>query len=169
MNCTEISDLLPEYIRRRLPADEVAAVRGHLSACPACAEAYEAELAFTQTIRGMDAPAPMHLLPQIMASVRVQPQHKPAFRLRPLDVVVALAAAFALYGMFIGVRALQYVTPFIVDTLNLRALFGNGLSTTLVLAAIFGAIGLAISIPVAAFVHRATTSQPRTPYISGPF
>jgi anti-sigma factor RsiW len=168
MNCIEIVDLLPEYIRRRLPAEEVAAVRAHLSACPACAEAYEAELAFTQTLRGTDASAPMHLLPEIMASVRTQPQHKPTFRLRPLDIVFALAAACGLYGMVIGVRALQFVAPFVVDTLDPRTLFGDGLSTTLLLAAIFGAIGLAISIPVAAIVHRAM-SRPREPYAPSPF
>jgi anti-sigma factor RsiW len=157
MNCIQIAELLPEYLRRRLPAEEEAAVRAHLSACPECAEVYETELAFAQMLRGTDAPAPALLLPQIMASVRVQPQHRPAFRLRPLDVVFALAAAFALYGMFIGVSALRAIFPFVVDTVDPKALFSGTTGMVLLLTAICSVIGLAISLPVAAAVHTATT------------
>lgn len=163
MNCNEMMDVLPEYIRRRLPAEEAAIVRVHLSTCPACAAAYDAELAFEHALRGTDAPAPTDLLPQIMASVRTQPQHRPTFQLRPLDIVFAVAAAFALYGMFIAGRALWVVVPFVVDTLDLRSIFGGTLGTTLILAAIFSVIGLAISIPVAAMVQNAT-NRSREPY-----
>ncbi len=165
MTCTEIADLLPEYIRRRLPAEEAAAVRAHLSACPACAEAYEAELAFTQALRGTDAPPPAHLLPQIMASVRVQPQHKPTLRPQFLDLVAALVAGVALYGMIIGVRALWYVVPLVVDALDFRALLSGSMGVVLVLAAVFGFVGLAISLTVAALVQT-TTGRMREPYAS---
>jgi anti-sigma factor RsiW len=165
MNCIEIADLLPEYIRRRLPAEEAAIVRAHLSTCAACAAAYEAELAFQHALGGLDAAPPAQLLPQIMASVRVQPQHKPAFHLRPLDLVYALAAAFALYGLFIAGQALWFVFPFVADALNLRALFDDALRTALILAAIFSVVGLAISIPVAALVQNAT-NRTREPYPS---
>src|SRR5262249_48091814 len=144
MNCNEMMDLLPEYIRRRLPEEESAAVRAHLATCPACAEEYDAELAFEHALRGSDAPAPAHLLPQIMASVRTQPQHTPAFRLRLLDVVFALAAAFAVYGLFIAARALWFVVPFVVETLDPRSFLSSTLGMMLVLTVIFSMIGLAI-------------------------
>jgi anti-sigma factor RsiW len=165
MNCSTMIDLLPEYIRRRLSAEESAAVRAHLATCPACAEAYEEELAFEHTIHGVDAPAPPQLLPQIMASVRTQPQHRPSFRVRTLDIVFALAAAFALYGMFIGVNAFRAIFPLIADTLNLGALLSGSTGLILLLTVISGIIGLAISLAVAAIVQSAA-NRTREPYIS---
>jgi hypothetical protein len=98
-------------------------------------------------------------LPQIMASVRVQPQHRPAFRLRPLDVVFALAAAFALYGMFIGATALRAIFPFVVDTIDPEALFSGTTGMILLLTGGCAIVGLAISLPVAAAVHTMTSRE----------
>ena len=163
MNCSTMIDLLPEYIRRRLSVEESAAVRAHLATCPTCAEVYEEELAFEHMIHGVDAPAPPQLLPQIMASVRTQPQHRPSFRVRTLDIVFALAAAFALYGMFIGVNALQAIFPLIADTLNLGALLSGSTGLILLLTVVSGLIGLMVSLAVAAIVQNAA-NRTREPY-----
>jgi predicted anti-sigma-YlaC factor YlaD len=165
MNCTDIADLLPDYLRRRLPAAEEQAIRGHLATCPACAAAYEEELAFEHMLHGTDAPTPAYLLPQIMASVRVQPQHKPAFRLRPLDIVFALAAACALYGMFVAANALGAIVPFIIDTLDLRSFFSGATGLILLLTVACTVIGVGVSVAVAA-VMNGTVSRSREPYTS---
>src|SRR3954469_3862721 len=100
-----IVPLLPESLRRGLPAEEAAAVRAHLSACPACAAAYEEELAFAALARGTDQPAPGFLMAQVMAGGRAEPRQLPAFRVRPLDFVLAIATAGALFGLGVGVLA----------------------------------------------------------------
>ena len=154
MNCTEITPLLPEYIRRRLPAAQEAAVRAHLSACPACAAAYEDELAFGSLVRGTDMPAPAHLMAQVMAGVRAEPRQAPTFRIRPLDFVLAIAAAAMLYGLGVGLLALRAISPVITGLFDPSALLADGLTVrALTLGALWAVVGLAISIPIAAAMH----------------
>ncbi len=156
MNCSAIVPLLPEYIRRRLPTAEMAAVRAHLSACPACAAAYEDELVFGALMHGTDEAAPPHMLARVMADVRAEPQQMPAFRLRPLDLLLAVAIVAIVGGFGIGAFSLWAISPILTTMLDLRALFGGDeTAATLVLAALWGLVGLAISVPVAAVVHAA--------------
>jgi hypothetical protein len=160
MNCTEITPLLPEYIRRRLPAAQEAAVRAHLSACPACAAAYEEELAFGSLVRGTDMPAPAHLMAQVMAGVRAEPRQAPTFRIRPLDFVLAIAAAAMLYGLGVGLLALRAISPVITGIFDPSALLADGLTVrTLTLGALWAIVGLAISIPIAAAMHLALRNR----------
>jgi len=154
MNCTAITPLLPEYIRRRLPAAQEAVVRAHLSACPVCAAAYEDELAFGALAHGSDLPAPAHLMAQVMAGVYAEPRQAPAFRVRPLDFVLAITAAVVLYGMGVGLLALRAISPVITGFFDPRALLADGLTVrTLTLAGLWAIVGLAISIPIAAAMH----------------
>ncbi len=156
MNCPEITALLPEYIRRRLPATEMAAVRAHLSACPACAAAYEDELAFDTLLRGTDETAPPQMLARVMAEVRAESRQLPAFRLRPLDLLLAVAIVAIVGGLGIGALSLWEISPILTNSLDLRALFGGDqTAATLVLAALWGLVGLVISLPIAAVVHAA--------------
>lgn len=165
MDCAAITDLVPEYIRRRLPAAGAAAARAHLATCATCAAAYEEELAFARMLHGTDAATPPQMLPQIMASVRAAPQIVPASRLRPLDVAVAFACAIALSGMIVAVGALQAILPVIGSALDLRALFGGSAGSLLLLTVVFSGIGLAIILGVGAAVHTAT-NRARDPYLS---
>lgn len=154
MNCAEITALLPEYIRRLLPGAQEADVRAHLSTCPACAAAYEDELAFGALARGTDSPAPAHLMAQVMAGVRAEPRQVPKFRVRPLDFALAIAAAGLLYGLAFGLLALRAVSPIITDFFDPRGLLADGVTVrTLTLAALWAVVGLAISIPIAATMH----------------
>lgn len=154
MDCAAIVELLPEYIRRRLPGDQEAAVRAHLSACPACAAAYEGELAFGALARGTDSPAPAHLMARVMAEVRAEPRQMPTFRVRPLDFALAIAAAGVLYALAIGLLSLRAVSPVIATFFDPRALLADGLTLrTLTLAALWAIVGLAVSIPIAAMTH----------------
>jgi F0F1-type ATP synthase membrane subunit c/vacuolar-type H+-ATPase subunit K len=160
MNCTEITPLLPEYIRRRLPTAEEAAVRAHLSACPACAAAYEDELAFGSLMHGTDAPAPAHLMARVMAGVRAEPRQAPTFRIRPLDFVLAIAAAAMLYGLGVGLLALREISPVITGIFDPSALLADGLTVrALTLGALWAVVGLAISIPIAAAMHAALRNR----------
>lgn len=154
MNCTSIVALLPEYIRRRLPTEHEAAVRAHLSTCPVCAAAYEEELAFGSMAHGTDAPVPAHLMAQVMAGVRAEPRQVAAFRVRPLDFVLAIAAAVVLYGLGFGLLALRAVSPLITDFFDPRTFLADGLTLrTLTFAALWAIVGLAVSIPIAAGMH----------------
>ncbi len=154
MNCIEITPLLPDYIRRRLPAAQEAVVRAHLSICPMCAAAYEDELAFGALAHGSDLPAPAHLMALVMAGVRAEPRQAPAFRVRPLDFVLAIAAAVVLYGLGFGLLALRAISPVISGFIDPRALLADGLTVrTLTLAALWAIVGLAVSIPIAAAMH----------------
>ena len=160
MNCTEITPLLPEYIRRRLPTAQEAAVRAHLSACAACAAAYEDELAFGSLVRGTDMPAPTQLMAQVMAGVRAEPRQVPTFRVRPLDFVFAIAAAFVLYGLGFGLLALRAISPVIIDIFDPHAFLADGLTVrALTLGALWASGGLAISIPIAAAMHAVIRSR----------
>jgi anti-sigma factor RsiW len=160
MNCTEITPLLPEYIRRRLPTAEEAAVRAHLSACPACAAAYEDELAFGSLMHGTDAPAPAHLMARVMAGVRAEPRQAPTFRIRPLDFVFTIAAAAMLYGLGVGLLALRAISPVITGIFDPSALLADGLTVrALTLGALWAVVGLAISIPIAAAMHAALRNR----------
>jgi len=154
VTCAEIVALLPEYIRRRLPGDQEAAVRAHLSDCPVCAAAYEDELAFGAMARGTDLPAPAHLMARVMAGVRAEPRQAPVFRVRPFDFVLAIAAAAVLYGLVVGLLALRAISPVITDVLDPSALLADGLTVrTLTLAALWAIVGLTVSIPIAATMH----------------
>jgi anti-sigma factor RsiW len=154
MTCVAAVALLPEYVRRRLPGDEAAAVRAHLSACPACAAAYEEELAFAALARGTDLPAPAHLMAQVMAGVRAEPRQLPTFRVRALDFVFAIAGAVALFGLGVGLLALRAISPLFTNFFDPRALLADGLTLrALTLAALLGVVGLALGIPIAATMH----------------
>ncbi len=104
--CT-IAGLLPEYLYRRLPPVETERVRRHIADCPACAAAYEYELALSQLARGADAPAPPHLFAAIMGEVHVTPQAMPHFRVTVFDVLLAIAATAACVGVFLGLDGLR--------------------------------------------------------------
>lgn len=99
--------LLPEYVYRRLPAPEMERVRQHLGACPACAAAYEAEHALSRIGRGAEETAPPHLFATVMQVVRAEPRQVPAFRVRPLDLLLAALATLALFGTLLGFEALR--------------------------------------------------------------
>jgi F0F1-type ATP synthase membrane subunit c/vacuolar-type H+-ATPase subunit K len=154
MNCAEITPLLPEYIRRRLPSAQEVVVRAHLSACPACAAAYEDELAFGALTHGSDMPAPAHLMAQVMAGVRAEPRQMPKFRVRPLDFVLTIAAAVVLYGLGFGLLALRAISPVITGFFDPSTLLADGLTVrALTLAGLWAVVGLAVSIPIAATMH----------------
>jgi anti-sigma factor RsiW len=156
MMCAEIAPLLPEYVRRRLPPAQEATVRAHLSACPACAAAYEEELAFTAMVRGTDTPAPALLMPSVMASVRAEPRQMPRFGVRPLDFVLAIGAASALGGLVLGLLSLWAISPIFADMFDLRALLAGGVTDrTITLVALWAVVGLTISLTATAGVHAA--------------
>lgn len=161
MNCTEIVVLLPEYVRRRLLPDQEATVRAHLSACDACAAAYEDELAFGSLAHATDAPVPPQMLAQVMASVRAEPRQAPAFRLRPLDVVVAVAIATALAGVAFGLLSLQRISSVLTSMFDPAALLNDPTTRTIAFAILWGAIALVCSLPLAAGVYVAYTRSRR--------
>lgn len=119
--CVDVSPLLPDYLRRRLPAERHTAVREHLAACVACATAFDAERDFSALIGGTDAAPPPALFTHVMAQVRDEPR-LPAFRVRPHDVLLALGGTAAALGMLFGVMSLLVVLP------PVTTLTANGLS-----------------------------------------
>ena len=164
MICIEIVSLLPEYIRRRLPATEEAAVRAHLSACPACAAAYEGELAFGAMARGADMPAPPVVMMRVMASVRAEPRQAAPFRVRALDFVLAIGAALAAGGLVVGLLSLWQISPLFSDLFNPRALLDDGLALgTITLAALWAIVGLAVIVPIAVMAYAAMVRSRRAP------
>ncbi|MDQ2784331.1 MAG: zf-HC2 domain-containing protein [Chloroflexota bacterium] len=164
MTCSEIVALLPEYIRRRLLATEEAAVRAHLSACPACAAAYEDELAFGAMARGADTPVPPMVLARVMAGVYAEPRQAAAFRVRALDFVLAIGAALAAGGLVIGLLSLWQIRPLVTDLFDPRALLDDGRTLgTITVAALWVVVGLAVSLPIAAMVYAAILRSRRAP------
>jgi len=164
MTCTEIVTLLPEYIRRRLPAAQEAAVRAHLSACSACAAAYEDELAFGAMTRGADMPAPPVVMARVMAGVDAEPRQAAAFRVRALDFVLAIGAALAAGGLVVGLLSLWQISPLFTDLFDPRALLDDGLTLgTITLAALWAIVGLAVILPIAAMVYAAIVRNRRAP------
>lgn len=164
MICADVAALLPEYIRRRLPAGPEAAVRAHLSACPACAAIYEDELAFGALARGTDISAPPYLMTRVMVSVRATPRQEARYRVRALDVVCAIAAALVFAGLVFGLRSLWTVTPLFADLFDASALLADGLTLhTIALAALWAVVGLSMSLPVAAIVHASIMRSRRAP------
>lgn len=158
MRCEEIVTLLPEYVRRRLPAAEEASVRAHLSTCAACAAAYEDELAFGAIAHGTDAPAPPLLMAQVMAGIRAEPRQAAPFRVRALDFVFAIGAALAAGGLVVGLLSLWQISPLFADSLDPGTLFATGLTVrTIVLAALWAIVGLSVSLPIAATMHAIIT------------
>lgn len=149
MNCADITALLPEYIRRRLPAAQGATVRAHLAACPACAAAYEEELAFGSLAQATDSPTPPFLMARVMADVRAEPRQMPAFRVCPLDFAVAFALALALGGLTVAALSLWSISPLITDALAPDAWFTGVTAQTLALASLWAAIVIGCSIPIA--------------------
>ena len=164
MTCMEIVTLLPEYIRRRLPAAREAAVRAHLSTCPACAAAYEDELAFGALARGADMPAPPVVMTRVMAGVRAEPRQAMPFRVRALDFVLAIGAALAAGGLVIGLLSLWQISPLFTDLFDPRTLLDDGLTLgTITLAALWATVGLAVILPIAAMVYAAMVRSRRAP------
>ncbi|GEM_PF-3821358 len=164
MICTDIAALLPEYIRRRLPAAQEAAVRAHLSGCPACAAAYEDELAFGAKVRGTDMPAPPALMAQVMAGVRAEPHQAAPYRVRALDFVLAIGAALAVGGLVFGLLSLWKISPLFTDLFDPGALLGGSLTVrAIILAALWAIVGLCVSLPIAATMHAAIMRSRRAP------
>ncbi len=164
MICTDVAALLPDYIRRRLPAMQEAAVRAHLSTCPACAATYEDELAFGGMARGTDIPAPAHLMTQVMTSVRAEPRQPAPFRVRALDFALAIGAALAMGGVVFGLLSLWQIGPFFADLFDPGTLLAGGLTIrTLILALLWAIVGLAVSLPIAAMTHAAVMRNRRAP------
>ncbi len=154
MQCAEIIALLPEYVRRRLPADQTATVRAHLSDCAECATAYEDELSFSTALRGTDMPAPAFLMTQVMANVRAEPRQVQTFRVRALDFVFAIAAAFTLGGLTLAVLSLRAISPVFANLFDPHTLLPDGLTSRTLTLAVLGAIVLlAVCIPIAAMMH----------------
>ncbi len=149
MNCANTTALLPEYIRRRLPAAQEATVRAHLAACLACAAAYEEELAFGSLAHATDSPTPPLLMARVMAGVRAEPRQMPTFRVRPLNFTVVFALAFALGGLTVAALSLWSISPLIADALAPDAWFTGVTAQTLSLAGLWAVIVLACSIPIA--------------------
>jgi uncharacterized membrane protein len=105
-------------------------------------------------VHGTDQPTPTHLMAGVMAGVRAEPRQMPTFRLRPLDFVLAIAAAVALYGLGLGLLALRAISPIITDFFDPRALLADGLTVrALTLGALWAVVGLVVSIPIAAMMH----------------
>jgi anti-sigma factor RsiW len=164
MTCREIVTLLPEYVRRRLPATQEAAVRAHLSICPACAAAYEVELSFGALIHGTDAPAPPVVMVQVMAGIRAEPRQAAPFRVRALDFVFAIGAALAVGGLAFGLLSLWTISPLVTDRFDPGAFLADGLTLrTMTLAALWAIVGLCVSLPIAATIHALLTRSRRTP------
>lgn len=164
MTCSEIVTLLPEYIRRRLPANEEAAVRAHLSVCPACAAAYEDELVFGAMARGADRPVPPVVMARVMAGVRAEPRQAMPVRVRALDFVLAIGAALAAGGLVIGLLSLWQISPLFIDLFDPRALLDDGLTVrTITLAALWAVVGLAVSLPIAAMISAAIARSRHAP------
>ncbi len=164
MTCMEIVTLLPEYIRRRLPAAQEAAVRAHLSTCPVCATAYEDELAFGAMVHGTDAPAPPDLMAQVMSSVRAEPRQAAPFRVRALDFVFAIGAALAVGGLALGLLSLWKISPVITDLFDPGAFLAGGLTVrTITLAALWAIVGLAVTLSIAAMVYATMSRNHRAP------
>ncbi|HEY7909903.1 MAG TPA: zf-HC2 domain-containing protein [Thermomicrobiales bacterium] len=164
MTCREIVILLPEYVRRRLLVAQEAAVRAHLSICPACAAAYEDELAFGALVHGTDAPAPPILMAQVMADIRAEPRQAAPFRVRALDFVLAIGAALAVGGLVFGLLSLWTISPIITDRLDPGTLLAGDLTVrTMILAALWAIVGLCVSLPIAATIHAVLTRGRRAP------
>lgn len=164
MMCMEIAILLPEYIRRRLPATQEAAVRAHLSTCPICAAAYEDELAFGAMVHGTDAPAPPDLMTQVMTGVRAEPRQAAPFRVHALDFVFAIGAALAAGGLVLGLLSLWNISPIITDLFDPGAFLAGGVTVrTLTLAALWVIVGLSVSLPIAAMVYATMVRGRRAP------
>lgn len=164
MTCMEIVTLLPEYVRRRLPTAQESAVRAHLAQCPACAAAYEDELAFGALAHGTDALAPPHLLAQVMTSVRAEPRQAAPFRVRALDFALAIGAALAAGGLVVGLLSLRNISPIITALYDPGALLDGGLTVhTIIIAALWAVVGLAMSLPIAAMVYAVITRNRRLP------
>jgi len=162
VTCTDLATLLSEYIRRRLPATEEAAGRAHLSACPACAAAYEDELAFGAMARGADMPVPPVLMARVMASVRAEPRQAMPFRVYAFDFVLAIGAALAAGGLVIGVLSLWQISPLFMDLFDPRALLDDGFTVhTITLASLWVVVGLAVSLPISAIVYAAIVRSRR--------
>ncbi len=164
MTCVEIVTLLPDYVRRRLPAAQEAALRAHLSACPACAAAYEGELAFGALVHGTDTPAPPLVMARVMTGIRAEPRQAAPFRVRALDFVFAIGAALAVGGLVFGLLSLWTISPIITGLLDPGTLLAGGLTVrTRILAALWAIVGLCVSLPIAATIHAILTRSRRTP------
>lgn len=164
MTCTAVAALLPDYIRRRLPAAQDAAVRAHLSACPVCAATYEDELAFGAMVHGTDTQAPAHLIAQVMADVRAEPRQPAPFRVRALDVALAIGAALAMSGLVFGLLSLWQIGPLLAAVFDPGALLADGLTVrAITLAALWAVVGLAVSLPIAAMAHVAVMRSRHAP------
>ncbi len=164
MTCTAVAALLPDYIRRRLPAAQDVAVRAHLSICAVCAAAYEDELAFGAMVHGTDTMAPAHLMARVMDGVRAEPRQPAPFRVRALDFALAIGGAVAMSGLVFGLLSLWQIGPLLTDVFNPGALLADGLTIrTLTLAALWATVGLAISLPIAAIAHAAVMRSRRAP------
>ncbi len=154
MTCRDTVTLLPDYVRRRLPAVQETAVRAHLSRCPACAAAYEEELAFGALVHGTDAPAPPQLLAQVMTSVRAEPRQAAPFRVHALDFVFAIGAALAAGSLVVGLLSLWGIRPILTALFDPGAFLAGGITVRIItLAALWAVAGLAVSLPLAVTMY----------------
>jgi anti-sigma factor RsiW len=154
MACGEVRTRIDEYVRRRLPERDAAALRGHLAVCAGCAAAYEAEIALATALRSQAEPVPPRVLSGVMAAVRTQPRARPAFGVRPADVVLAAGLALAVAGVLLGTLWLQALFLPLGETfLDAGArLYSERIATEVARTLAWTAIGGAISLGLATVV-----------------
>jgi anti-sigma factor RsiW len=103
-------ETLVEYLHGELPAAQDASVHAHLAQCRECTDAYEAEAALTEMIRGHCRAEERDLPQGVVLRIReaVEASHVPWWQrlsssLRPLAVGTAIAAGL-LFGTFLSLR-----------------------------------------------------------------
>ncbi len=106
--CTEVDELLVPFLDGELPADEHAAVRTHLEACPACRRLAERRR-MTYALLGelSEAPAAPSIWPEVVART-----HRIGVRQRVIRrVAVAAALVFSLALAHLGYRYSRASAP----------------------------------------------------------
>jgi anti-sigma factor (TIGR02949 family) len=103
MNCQENQDQLSAYLDGELTADETAAVRDHLAACPACARELDELRRAIDAVKALPPiQAPADLKGKIMAQIESEAARAPAStpwrKLWPVAAAVALAVGLTIFS-----------------------------------------------------------------------
>ena len=94
LSCGEVRDLIAAVIDGELPADERRAVEDHLTGCPECARAYEAQEGLRARLHGAGTYAvPPGLEARVRAALDAQTRRAPV---RPWQSYTRLAASYVL-------------------------------------------------------------------------
>lgn len=94
LSCGEVRDLIAAVIDGELPADERRAVEDHLTGCPECARAYEAQEGLRARLHGAGTYAvPPGLEARVRAALDAETRRAPV---RPWQSYTRLAASYVL-------------------------------------------------------------------------